>query len=270
MKEDKIISKERKDYLKGIRKKKTIISIVQILILLILLSIWEIAARIGIIDSFITSQPSRILNTFMNLTSNDLIKHIGVTFYETIVGFLIGSILGYIIAIILWWSDYLSKIFEPYLVVLNSLPKVALGPIIIIWVGAGTPAIIVMAIAISLVVTILENLNGFIKTDSELIKMAKTFKANKLQILTKIVIPANASTFINSLKVNIGLSLVGVISGEFLVSKAGLGYLIVYGGQVFKLDLVMTSVIILGILAGIMYGAILLLEKYISRKRLKI
>ena len=136
MKEDKIISKERKDYLKGIRKKKTIISIVQILILLILLSIWEIAARIGIIDSFITSQPSRILNTFMNLTSNDLIKHICVTFYETIVGFFIGSILGYMIAIILWWSDYLSKIFEPYLVVLNSLPKVALGPIIIIWVGA--------------------------------------------------------------------------------------------------------------------------------------
>lgn len=119
------------------------------------------------------------------------------------------------------------------------------GPVIIIWVGAGTPAIIVMAVAISLVVTILENLNGFLKTDKEVIKMAKTFNASKLQVLTKIIIPANISTFINSLKVNIGLSLVGVISGEFLVSKAGLGYLIVYGGQVFKLDLVMTSVIIL-------------------------
>ena len=127
------------------------------------------------------------------------------------------------------------------------------GPVIIIWVGAGTPAIIVMAVAISLVVTILENLNGFLKTDKEVIKMAKTFNASKLQVLTKIIIPANISTFINSLKVNIGLSLVGVISGEFLVSKAGLGYLIVYGGQVFKLDLVMTSVIILGIVAGIMY-----------------
>ena len=120
-----------------------------------------------------------------------------------------------------------------------------------------------MAVAISLIVTILENLNGFLKTDKEVIKMAKTFKASKLQILTKIVIPANLSTFINSLKVNIGLSLVGVISGEFLVSKAGLGYLIVYGGQVFKLDLVMTSVIILGIVAGIMYAAVLLLEKFI-------
>ena len=124
-----------------------------------------------------------------------------------------------------------------------------------------------MAVAISLIVTILENLNGFIKTDKEVIKMAQTFKANKLQILTKIVIPANLSTFINSLKVNIGLSLVGVISGEFLVSKAGLGYLIVYGGQVFKLDLVMTSVIILGIVAGIMYGAVLLLERFILKSK---
>ena len=135
------------------------------------------------------------------------------------------------------------------------------GPVIIIWVGAGTPAIIVMAVAISLVVTILENLNGFLKTDKEVIKMAKTFHA------TKIIIPANISTFINSLKVNIGLSLVGVISGEFLVSKAGLGYLIVYGGQVFKLDLVMTSVIILGIVAGIMYEAVILLEKFILKTK---
>ena len=124
-----------------------------------------------------------------------------------------------------------------------------------------------MAVAISLIVTILENLNGFLRTDKEIVKMAKTFKANKFQILTKIIIPANIATFINSLKVNIGLSLVGVISGEFLVSKAGLGYLIVYGGQVFKLDLVMTSVIILGIVAGLMYLAVLLLEKFILKSR---
>ena len=126
-----------------------------------------------------------------------------------------------------------------------------------------------MAIAISLVVSVLENLNGFLKTDKDIIKMAKTFKSSKLQILTKIVIPANLSTFINSLKVNIGLSLVGVISGEFLVSKAGLGYLIVYGGQVFQLDLVMTSVIILGIVAGIMNMGVLILEKCILRFRKK-
>ena len=135
------------------------------------------------------------------------------------------------------------------------------GPVIIIWVGAGTPAIIVMAVAISLVVTILENLNGFLKTDKEVIKMAKTFNASKFQILTKIVIPANISTFINSLKVNIGLSLVGVISGEFLVSKAGVGYLIMYGSQVFNLNLVMTGVILLAIMASLMYYLIVLLEK---------
>lgn len=201
----------------------------------------------------------------MNLASNNLLMHTKVTVYETIVGFGLGTILGVGIAIILWWSKFLAKVAEPYLVVLNSLPKVALGPIIIIWVGSGKPAIIVMAIAISLIVTILEMLNGYLKTDKEIIKMAKTFNCSKTQLLTKIIIQANVGTFINSLKVNIGLSLVGVISGEFLVSKAGLGYLIVYGGQVFKLDLVMTSVIILGIVAGIMYGGVLLLEKFIRK-----
>ena len=201
----------------------------------------------------------------MNLKTNNLLMHTKVTVYETIIGFGLGTLLGVGIAIILWWSKFLAKVAEPYLVVLNSLPKVALGPIIIIWVGSGKPAIIVMAIAISLIVTILEMLNGYLKTDKELIKMSRTFNCTKFQLLTKIIIPANIGTFINSLKVNIGLSLVGVISGEFLVSKAGLGYLIVYGGQVFKLDLVMTSVIILGIVAGIMYGGVLLLEKFILK-----
>jgi len=229
------------------------------------LILWESLANSNIIDSFITSQPSRIFKTFIDLSANDLFRHMRVTVYETIVGFGLGTILGVAIAIILWWSKFLAKVSEPFLVVLNSLPKVALGPIIIIWVGSGTPAIIVMAIAISLIVTILEMLNGYLKTDKEIIKMARTFNCNKLQLLTKIIVPANIGTFINSLKVNIGLSLVGVISGEFLVSKAGLGYLIVYGGQVFKLDLVMTSVIILGIVAGIMYGAVLLLEKFIRK-----
>lgn len=263
-------SLERKSYLKKVKQKKYLVFLTQLTILVAFLGLWEFLANQGIIDSFITSQPSRILDTFMNLSSNDLLTHIGVTSYETVIGFLLGTVLGIVIAIILWWSDFLSKVAEPFLVVLNSLPKVALGPIIIIWVGAGTPAIIVMAVAISLIVTILENLNGFLKTDKELIKMANSFKANKFQVLTKIVIPANLSTFINSLKVNIGLSLVGVISGEFLVSKAGLGYLIVYGGQVFKLDLVMTSVIILGIVAGLMYASVLLLEKFIlSTKKFK-
>ncbi len=262
------LSDERKIYLKKLRKEKIGVLITQFLILVGFILLWETLANLNMIDSFITSKPSRILNTLINLSSNNLIKHIGVTTYETVFGFLFGTFLGIVIAIILWWSKFLEKVFEPFLVILNSLPKVALGPIIILWVGAGTSAIIVMAMAISLVVTILEILNGFIRTDKDLIKMAKTFNSSKFQILTKIVIPANISTFLNSLKVNIGLSLVGVISGEFLVSKAGLGYLIVYGGQVFKLDLVMTSVIILGILAGIMYGGVILLEKFILKKQI--
>lgn len=261
------MSEERKKYLRKQKLNKILVLGSQILILVIFLGLWEILANKGIIDSFITSSPSRIINIFKNFSSNNLFMHIRVTVYETILGFGIGIVIGVVIAIILWWSKFLSNVFEPYLVVLNSLPKVALGPIIIIWVGAGTKAIIVMAIAISLIVTILDILNGFLNTDKELIKMAKTFDASKLQILTKIVIPANISTFINSLKINIGLSLVGVISGEFLISKAGLGYLITYGGQVFKLDLVMSSIIILGIFAGLMYGAVTILEKIILNFR---
>lgn len=265
--DNKNISEDRKKYLRKIRINKITVLITQILVLVAFVVLWEILAETKVINSFITSSPSRIFETFMNMKDNNLMMHLWVTAYETIIGFLAGTILGIIIAIALWWSDFLSKVLEPYLVVLSSLPKTALGPIIIIWVGAGTPAIIVMAIAISLVVTILDISNGFINTDREKIKMAKSFNATKWQLLTKIVIPSNISTFINTLKVNIGLSLVGVITGEFLVSKAGLGYLIVYGGQVFQLDLVMTSVIILGILAAIMYQSVVILEKIILREK---
>jgi len=260
-------SEERKKYLRNNMITKVSIIVTQIILLISFIILWEVLANKGIIDSFITSQPSRMLKTFMNLSKNNLLEHLGVTVYETMVGFLSGTALGIIIAIILWSSKFLSKVAEPFLVVLNSLPKIALGPVIIIWVGAGTSAIIVMALAISLIVTILEILNGFINTDGEKIKMARTFGANKIQLLTKIVIPANISTFINSLKVNIGLSLVGVISGEFLVSKAGLGYLIVYGGQVFQLDLVMASVVILAVVAAVMYEAVVLLEKLILKSK---
>ena len=266
MDKEKNISNERKKYLKNRKKEKIIIRVTQLSIVIGFILLWEILANNGIIDSFIMSQPSRMAETFLNLAQNDLLEHLKVTCLETLIGFLLGTFLGAIIAILLWWSKFLSKVSEPFLVVLNSLPKVALGPVIIIWVGAGMPAIIVMALAISLVVTILEILNGFLNTDKELIKMAQTFNTNKYQLLTKIIIPANKHTFFNSLKVNIGLSLVGVITGEFLVSKAGLGYLIVYGGQVFQLDLVMTSVVILAIVAYIMYKAVIMLEKIMVKR----
>lgn len=261
MKKTENISIDRKKYLKKVKVRKVEILVTQIFLVVAFIALWEILAQAGKIDSFITSQPSRIVKTLMNLTSNDLLEHLKITCIETFVGFLLGTIAGVIIAIVLWWSPFISKVSEPFLVVLNSLPKTALGPVIIIWVGAGMPAIIVMAISISLIVTILEILNGFLHTDDEKIKMAKTFNANKIQVLSKIVIPSNIPTFFNTLKVNIGLSLVGVISGEFLVSKGGLGYLIVYGGQVFQLDLVMTSVIILAVVAALMYQSIVLLEK---------
>lgn len=261
MKKTENISKDRQTYLKKVKLRKIEILGTQIFLVIAFIVIWEVLAQTGKIDSFITSQPSRIVKTFMNLSSNNLLEHLRITCTETLIGFLLGTILGVLIAIILWWSSFISKVSEPFLVVLNSLPKIALGPVIIIWVGAGMPAIIVMALSISLIVTILEILNGFLHTDEEKIKMVKTFNANKIQTLTKIVIPSNISTFFNTLKVNIGLSLVGVISGEFLVSKGGLGYLIVYGGQVFQLDLVMTSVIILAIVAALMYQSIVFLEK---------
>ncbi len=228
--------------------------------------LWELLARFEVIDSFITSSPTRVIKTFVSLLGDGLLKHILITCLETIAGFLLGTVVGTLIASALWWSPFLGKVLSPFLVVLNSLPKVALGPIIIIWVGAGTSAIITMALAISLIVTILEMLNGFESTDENKIKMAEAFGANKFQIFTKIVFPSNVPVLLNVLKVSIGLSMVGVITGEFLVSKAGLGYLIVYGGQVFKLDLVMTSVIILGVVACFMYQGIVLLEKLISYK----
>jgi len=262
MKKDKtILSDDRKKYLRKVKFRKIEIFVTQISIIVIFVVLWEVLARMGKIDSFIASQPSRIWKTFMNLSSNNLLEHLKITCVETFIGFGIGTIIGTMIAIILWWSPFISKVSEPFLVVLNSLPKIALGPVIIIWVGAGMPAIITVALSISIIVTILEILNGFLHTDKDKIKMAKTFNANKLQILTKIVMPANIPTFFSTLKVNIGLTLVGVISGEFLVSKGGLGYLIVYGGQVFQLDLVMTSVIILAIVAALMYEAVALIEK---------
>ena len=258
---------EREIFLRRIKYRKYMILTIQIGLLLGLIVLWEVCANLGIIDSFITSQPSRVVKTIINLSSNDLLMHLGVTCTETIVGFLLGVIFGLIIASILWWFETCSEIFEPYLVILNSLPKIALGPIIIIWVGAGMKAIIVMALAISLIVTVMELLNGFKNTNRQIITTAETFGAKKYQVFFKVVLPANIKTLINSLKINLGLSLVGVIAGEFLVSKAGLGYLIVYGGQVFKLDLVMASVIILAVFAAIIYKLVLIFEKLALKNR---
>lgn len=251
--------------MRELRRRKTLVVLCQVLILVGVLALWEMLADVGIIDSFIMSQPSRVLKTLINLKSNNLLGHIGVTCFETLVGFTLGVITGNLIALALWWSDFLSRVAAPYLVVLNALPKIALGPVIIVWVGAGMQAIIVMALAISLIVTVLEMLSGFLNTDGELVKMARTFGAGRGQTFVKIIFPSNLHTLFNSLKINIGLSLVGVIAGEFLVSKAGLGYLIVYGGQVFQMDLVMTSVIILSVVAALLYRSVTFMESIVLR-----
>jgi len=263
------ISQEHKDYLHRVRMRKISVRVIQLLIFAIALFLWEICANAKIVDPFITSQPSRVLKTIVRLYEDGvLFQHIGITCLEAFVGFVLGTLVGTMIAIMLWWSEFLCKVLEPYLVVLNSLPKIALGPVFIVWIGAGPAAIIVMTLAISLIVTVLEVLNGFLTTDQEKIKLVQTFGGTKFQVLTKVLLPASYPTIINALKINVGLSWVGVIVGEFLVSKAGLGYLIVYGGQVFKLDLVMTSVIILGVAATVMYQGVVYLERILVKNKL--
>lgn len=261
------LSPQRRRYLRRKRQRKLAVLTCQIGFLVLFIALWEISARLGWIDSFLLSQPSRIVTTCVSLWQNGLLRHIGVTVFETLTGFALGVILGLGLAIALWWSPFLSQVSEPYLVVLGSLPKIALGPVIIVVAGAGTGAIVLMALAISLVVTVLEMLGGFHRTDAEYIRMVRTFGATRAQVFRTVVFPCNLPTLFSSLKVNLGLSLVGVIAGEFLVSKAGLGYLIVYGGQVFKLDLVMAGVLILAVVAALMYEGIALLQFCLTRHR---
>ena len=256
------ISPERIKYLKTVRNKKTIILSSQILLLVLLFAGWELAANLRLVDPFITSQPSKVFEMILTLHADGaLYHHIIVTVWETFIGFVLGTLGGILIATMLWWSEFLAKMSAPYLVVLNAVPKVALGPILIVWMGNGQPAIIAMALLISIIVSIISMLDAFLSVDVNRIKLMKTFGATKTQILTKVILPASLPNMISALKVNVGLSWVGVIMGEFLVSKAGLGYLIVYGSQVFNLDMVMTSVIILAIAAALMYVCVASFEK---------
>ncbi len=260
------LTEEHGQYLQKFRLRNLSIIVIQLFILIAFFLIWELTANLKWIDSFITSQPTKIWATLSRLMiKGDLWKHIGVTVSETTIGFGVGTLSGTLIAILLWWSNYLSEVLEPYIVVLNAVPKVALGPIFIIWLSTGTTAIIAMSLAISVIVTVMTLQTGFLEVEENKIKLLKTFGATKFQILQKVILPASVPTFFSALKINVGLSLVGTIVGEFLVSKAGLGYLIIYGGQVFNLSLVMASVIILCIVAFFMYYLIILLEKCIMR-----
>ena len=268
MKKNTDISKEHLLYLRGVRKKNVLINVARFSILLIFLLIWELSARFEWVNPFITSSPSRIAQTIADLYNNGtLFYHVGTTLWETLLGFFIAVALGYSIALLLWWSEAFRRISEPYFVVLNALPKIALGPLIIIWCGTGSKAIVFMTILIGLIVAILNMLNGFMSTDENKLLLLKSMGASKLQILTKLVIPSSLPAFISMLKINVGMAWIGSIMGEYIVSKAGIGYLIVYGGQVFKLDLVMSAVFILCILAAAMYALVALLERFVIKNQ---
>lgn len=256
----------RQLYLAKRRTDKITTVILQIGLLAAFIGLWELAAATGLIDSFITSCPSRIVAVISTIDVKELFTHIGYTLVECIIGFIAASALGIIIAVLLWRFTKLRRVLEPYIVVLNALPKIALGPIIIIWVGAGAQAIVVMTILICIIVTVISVLNGFMSVDEGKILLMRSMGATKLQILTKLVIPANVPALVNMLKINVGLAWVGTIMGEYLVSTAGLGYMIIYGSQVFKMDLVMASTVILCILATIMYLAVAGIER-ITKKR---
>ena len=262
------ISKEHASYLKRLKQKNIFVNFMRIAVLALLVGVWELAAALECVNPFITSSPSRIAKTIASLyKSGDLFYHVGTTLWETLAGFTIAVVLGYSIALLLWWSEAFRKIAEPYIVVLNALPKIALGPLIIIWCGTGSKAIVCMTILIGLIVAILNMLNGFMATDENKILLLKSMGANKLQILTKLVIPSSLPSFISMLKINVGMAWIGSIMGEYIVSKAGIGYLIVYGGQVFKLDLVMSAVIILCVLAAMMYALVALLERLVIKNK---
>ena len=259
-------SDEHKRYLKKIKTNNFIILLFRLLIIVIFLFIWEFLSRYKIINSFLYSSPSNIFNTIISLFNNNLIKHISITLYEVIISFTFTSILGLILSFILWWNKTLFKIMDPYLTIINSLPKVALGPLIIIWIGASTNSIIFMALMISLFTTIISVYYHFNSVDKNYIVMLKSFGASKLQIFRKLILPSNICNIISTLKINISLCLIGVIMGELLVSKKGLGYLIMYGSQVFNLDLVIASIFILGLISFIMYFLIESIEKkYINK-----
>lgn len=250
------------------RRSHVFMHLMQIGLLIFILGLWELLAHFEILDDFLFSRPSSIIKLLIQYIKNqEIFYHIGISVYETILGIVIGTVGGVVIATILWSSDFLSKLLEPFLVILNALPKTALAPIMIIWAGTGVKGIVVVAISILLIITIISTYNFFLSVDKEKIKMLKSFNASKVQIFTKLVFPSNLVNLISVLKINIGMSWVGVIVGEFLVSRAGIGYLIMYGGQVFKLDLVMMGVIVLSVFAYLMWKLVDLLEKYLIKKR---
>lgn len=258
--------KSIKDFKKIKRKSTLIVLLSQLCLLIVLLSTWEILARKGIINEFLLSKPSSIINLFFTyLKDGTLFDHLLISTIEALIALIISTFFGIIISIFFFLSDTLIKIIDPYLTILNAIPKSASGIIFIIWFGTSYKGIIAVSISFSIVISIINCLSYFKSVDKDYIKMAQVLGATKLQILTKIVLPASLENLLSLLKVNIGLSWVGVVVGEFLVSKKGIGYLILYGGQVFKMDLVMMGILVLSFIALGMYQLINLLQKLVKK-----
>jgi len=258
-----MISEERKIYLKRIKKDKLFITISRIMILVIFLFLWEILSRLKVIDTFMFSSPSKIINTIIN--TDNILLHVLTTLKEIIISFILGNIIGFIISSILWFNKKLSLILDPYLTIINSLPKVALGPLIIILFGANINSIIIMALLISSIISILNMVSYFNSTDQNMIKIIKTMGGTKKDIFFRVVLPSNINFIIDSFKVNISMCFVGVIMGEFLVSKQGIGYLINYGSQIFNMNLVLTGITLLILLTIILYLLMELISNKIKR-----
>lgn len=251
----------QEQFIKNHKRFHRMIALAQIGLFLTLLVLWETAARLEWIDSFFFCSPSIVVTCFVNmLLKEELLVHLGFSLLEIILSFIIIFVASFLIAVLLWYYLALSRIMEPFLVVLNALPKSALAPLFIVWIGTGTKTIIVAGISVALFGSIINLYSGFRETDPEKILLIQTLGGDRLDILTKVVIPSAVPNIISVMKVNIGLALVGVIIGEFFAGRRGLGYLIIYGTQVFKLDMVLTSIIILCFLAMVLYKIVQYIE----------
>lgn len=254
-------------YLRSRQREQQLIRLCQVLILIIFLSLWELAVSLHWIDGFIFSSPTRILKTFFTMCRDgSFFLHLSTTLAEVFISFLLILLIGYGTAVLLWFFPKLSKILEPYFVVLNSLPKSALAPLLIVWLGANIRTIIVAGISVAVFGTILTLYTAFVETDKEDLLLIRTLGGNRWHAMTKVIFPSTFPTLVALMKVNIGLALVGVIIGEFLAARQGLGYLIIYGSQVFKLDWVILSITVLCIVAAALYGLIGFLEKLSLRR----
>lgn len=247
------------------RFRRRLVTVCRILLLIFFLALWEICARLELINDFIFSSPSRIASCFYTmLLDGSIFLHTGITIWETLISFFLVIVIGIFGAVLLWSSRSLSEVLDPYLVMLNSLPKSALAPILIVWLGNNMRTIVVAAVSVAVFGSILTLHNGFKSVDPDQIKLIYSLGGRRRDVLTKVLLPGSVPLIISNMKVNIGLCLVGVIIGEFLAANKGLGYLIIYGSQVFKMDMVVMSIVILCIVSAVLYQGIAILEKKIK------